>query len=575
MLALGDADRTDAVPAAGRAAAPRAVRHRTGRRVRLGVLHGASTARRRPATVRRDRRTRSRTSTCASPSTRATARTRSTTSDGLRLAGLGRLVDGGDGGDTYNYSPPDDRRHRRPARCGADRRRSSPGPVRARSRVESDYTWPACAIGDEQSCSARSDDDRIAVTVATTLELRPDERFLRVTHELRQPGARPPARARTSRCPRRVDGLRRRVRVHRGAPRPHRRRRHARVRAADVPVAALRRRVRRRRRLRAAPRRPARVRGRRRRPRARAHTAARDRLPVALGAVAAAEPRGPDRSRCTGAQMLGEQRVQYAVLPPPRRLARGRLLRRGRRVPRPVRTRARRRARRRAARVRTRAARRRRRGLGRDRACRRPGRARVPHRARRGTGRRSSTTARPPAAGSSTSRAGRSRRSKATSSCARGRSAPCSSRDRARSRHGRWGSGGAVGTPRPGRRTPTSVRRPAGTNAYAAAHAAEPVVQRGVGEHGARIGRATSRAARFTVGPWKSPWRTIDVTERDADPQLGQARGRTGVDELERERARDAGRVRDEHHRVADALHDVRTRRPRRHRRSSPRTGRA
>ena len=30
------------------------------------------------------------------------------TSDGLRVAGLGRLVDGGDGGDTYNYSPPTD-----------------------------------------------------------------------------------------------------------------------------------------------------------------------------------------------------------------------------------------------------------------------------------------------------------------------------------------------------------------------------------------------------------------------------------------------------------------------------------
>ncbi len=28
------------------------------------------------------------------------------TTDGLRVAGLGRLVDGGDGGDTYNYSPP-------------------------------------------------------------------------------------------------------------------------------------------------------------------------------------------------------------------------------------------------------------------------------------------------------------------------------------------------------------------------------------------------------------------------------------------------------------------------------------
>jgi mannosylglycerate hydrolase len=31
-----------------------------------------------------------------------------TTADGLTMTGLGRLVDGGDGGDTYNYSPPDE-----------------------------------------------------------------------------------------------------------------------------------------------------------------------------------------------------------------------------------------------------------------------------------------------------------------------------------------------------------------------------------------------------------------------------------------------------------------------------------
>jgi hypothetical protein len=67
--------------------------------------------------------------------------------DGLRVSGLGRLVDDGDGGDTYNYSPP-----------AADRAIDTPdavrvtvlerGSVRARVRIDTDYTWPARAIGD-------------------------------------------------------------------------------------------------------------------------------------------------------------------------------------------------------------------------------------------------------------------------------------------------------------------------------------------------------------------------------------------------------------------------------------------
>ena len=73
------------------------------------------------------------TSTCGSRSTPPPARTAIETETGLRVAGLGRLVDGGDGGDTYNYSPP-----------AVDRVIDSPdavrvtgaraGPVRARCR---------------------------------------------------------------------------------------------------------------------------------------------------------------------------------------------------------------------------------------------------------------------------------------------------------------------------------------------------------------------------------------------------------------------------------------------------------
>jgi alpha-mannosidase len=104
------------------------------------------------------------------------------TADGLRLGALGRLVDGGDGGDTYNYSPPDDDlvvEQPEAVRVLV----TEPGPVRARVVVEADYVWPAHAVGDERSCRRRSDATE-RVTVRTTLELRAGEWFLRVAHEL-------------------------------------------------------------------------------------------------------------------------------------------------------------------------------------------------------------------------------------------------------------------------------------------------------------------------------------------------------------------------------------------------------
>ena len=103
------------------------------------------------------------------------------TSDGIELPGLGRLVDGGDGGDTYNYSPPAiDRIVDAPDRVRISAVET--GPVRARLRIETDYTWPAFAVGDDVSCSERSERSE-AVTVGTILELRPGERFVRITHE--------------------------------------------------------------------------------------------------------------------------------------------------------------------------------------------------------------------------------------------------------------------------------------------------------------------------------------------------------------------------------------------------------
>ena len=105
-----------------------------------------------------------------------------TTADGVVTTGANRLVDGGDGGDTYNYSPPDtDQIVEQPERVTIDVVET--GDVRARVAVTSEYTFPTHAIGDRQRCTHRSD-ETVATSVRTTLELRAGERFLRVRVEL-------------------------------------------------------------------------------------------------------------------------------------------------------------------------------------------------------------------------------------------------------------------------------------------------------------------------------------------------------------------------------------------------------
>jgi mannosylglycerate hydrolase len=104
------------------------------------------------------------------------------TADGIVVGGLDRLVDGGDGGDTYSYSPPtDDEIIHRPASVRVTVVEA--GPVRARLLVERTYGLPVAAIGDERVCAARST-EHVPVEVATTLELRAGERFLRVRAEI-------------------------------------------------------------------------------------------------------------------------------------------------------------------------------------------------------------------------------------------------------------------------------------------------------------------------------------------------------------------------------------------------------
>ncbi|MFN8035576.1 MAG: glycoside hydrolase family 38 C-terminal domain-containing protein [Acidimicrobiia bacterium] len=105
-----------------------------------------------------------------------------TTADGVRVSGLNRYVDGGDGGDTYNYSPPEvDHVVDVPEQVTCEVLEA--GPLRGRLLVRSVYEWPAYAIGDARSCSQRADTSN-PIEVRTTLELRHDERFLRVTTEL-------------------------------------------------------------------------------------------------------------------------------------------------------------------------------------------------------------------------------------------------------------------------------------------------------------------------------------------------------------------------------------------------------
>jgi hypothetical protein len=104
------------------------------------------------------------------------------TTDGVEIGGCNRLVDGGDGGDTYNYSPP----ARDTIVDGPEQVRIEvveSGPVRARMLVTAAYRWPASAIGDAMSCSQRSD-ETVLVEVCTTIELRTGERFVRVRVEL-------------------------------------------------------------------------------------------------------------------------------------------------------------------------------------------------------------------------------------------------------------------------------------------------------------------------------------------------------------------------------------------------------
>ncbi len=95
------------------------------------------------------------------------------------VAGLGRLVDDGDDGDTYTYSPPDtDLVVDRPEAVSVELLEG--GPVRGRLRVTSRYLWPAGLV-DRRREGCRS------AELVSDLELRTGERLLRVTTRFDNP----------------------------------------------------------------------------------------------------------------------------------------------------------------------------------------------------------------------------------------------------------------------------------------------------------------------------------------------------------------------------------------------------
>jgi alpha-mannosidase len=91
--------------------------------------------------------------------------------------GLGRLVDGGDAGDTYNYCPPaQDRVVDAPDEVAVTI--AHRGPVRASARVEAAFRWPASST--QYGRSQRL----LATTVVTTLTLDAGDPFVRVDVEM-------------------------------------------------------------------------------------------------------------------------------------------------------------------------------------------------------------------------------------------------------------------------------------------------------------------------------------------------------------------------------------------------------
>jgi hypothetical protein len=90
--------------------------------------------------------------------------------------GLGRMVDDGDSGDTYNYSPPrKDKLVAEPSSVAV--RVSERGPLRARVVLERTYRWPHAVMFGERAGERE-------VPTTTTIEVRAGSALVHVTTEL-------------------------------------------------------------------------------------------------------------------------------------------------------------------------------------------------------------------------------------------------------------------------------------------------------------------------------------------------------------------------------------------------------
>jgi len=105
--------------------------------------------------------------------------------DGTVLSGVGRLVDGGDRGDSYNWGKPaHDHLVEQPTEVVVEVLER--GPLRARLAIDRVYRWP---VGLLESDHDRRSDACTSVSVRTTVEVRAGEPFVRLDVSLRNPCA--------------------------------------------------------------------------------------------------------------------------------------------------------------------------------------------------------------------------------------------------------------------------------------------------------------------------------------------------------------------------------------------------
>ncbi|HEX7196567.1 MAG TPA: alpha-mannosidase, partial [Candidatus Limnocylindria bacterium] len=97
------------------------------------------------------------------------------TADGIVTGGVGRVVDGGDFGDSYNYGPPTtDRVVDSPVSVGVDA--DLAGPIRGRLIVKRRFDWPAGVTADGSARTPEVEPTEVAMEV----ELRSEEPFVRI-----------------------------------------------------------------------------------------------------------------------------------------------------------------------------------------------------------------------------------------------------------------------------------------------------------------------------------------------------------------------------------------------------------